>query len=207
MVPFALRYHQPPAIRALEIQEGYAFVWEANQRQTLRKIIAVARPHHFVRTGEGRARRHEIMERPGRIARYDWTFTDGTKATGPTVERTYSQPGYYSEVLKITDARGEIDYDFAVVDVIDGSAPNPLPPTIHPAFAPTTGIRAGDQWLSRCARFKTTFGNETWDFGDGSEKVTVKSDGNVNMHAKDGRRHAASVQQSGPIPRPRRADQ
>ena len=32
-----------------------------------------------------------------------------------TVERTYSQPGYYSEVLKITDARGEIDYDFAVV--------------------------------------------------------------------------------------------
>ena len=30
------------------------------------------------------------------------------------------------------------------------------------------------------------FGNEAWDFGDGTEKVMVKSDGNVEMHAKDG---------------------
>ena len=33
--------------------------------------------------------------------------------------------------------------------------------------------------------FRTT-GGETWDFGDGTPKVSVKSDGNVKALAKDG---------------------
>ena len=122
----------------------------------------------------------------GRIARYDWTFTDGTTASGPTAERTYTQSGEYSEILKVTDARGEVDYDFAVVLVIDKSAPDRLPPTIHPACSPTTNIRPGDPVTFKVRSFRTTAGNETWDFGDGSPKVTVKSDGNVEQHAKDG---------------------
>jgi hypothetical protein len=120
------------------------------------------------------------------MARYDWTFTDGTTASGPTVERAYSQSGEYSEILKVTDANGEVDYDFAVVIVIDKSAPDRLPPAIHPAFAPTQNIRAGDPVTFKVRTFRTTFGNETWDFGDGTAKVTVKSDGNVNSLAKDG---------------------
>src|SRR5207244_4199753 len=101
----------------------------------------------------------------GKIARYDWTFTDGSAARGPAVERTYSRSGEYSEILKITDARGEVDYDFAVVLVIDKAAPDQLPPTIHPVFAPTTNIRAGDPVTFKVRSFRTTFGNETWDFG------------------------------------------
>ena len=144
----------------------------------------------------------------GKIARYDWTFTDGTTASGPTVERTYSESGEYSEILKVTDARGEVDYDFAVVLVIDKSAPDRLPPTIHPAFAPTMNIRAGDPVTFKVRSFRTTSGNETWDFGDGSEKVTVKSDGNVEL-ARQGRLRgdATSLCQAGPLPRARRANQ
>jgi hypothetical protein len=86
----------------------------------------------------------------------------------------------------VTDARGEVDYDFAVVLVIDKSAPEQLPPTIHPAFAPTTNIRAGDPVTFKVRSFRTTFGHETWDFGDGTAPVNVKSDGNVSQHAPDG---------------------
>ena len=169
------------------IQEGYAFLWEAYQRKYAPKILAVARPHHFVFTGE-----KVILDgtkswsASGRVTRHEWTFTDGTMANSPTVERTYAQSGEYTEILKITDAGGEVDYDFAVVLVIDKSAPDQLPPTIHPAYSPTMNIRAGDLVTFKVRSFRTTFGNETWDFGDGSEKLLVKSDGNVEQHAKDG---------------------
>src|SRR5437773_5564258 len=161
------------------IQEGYAFLWEAYQRQFAPKIIAVPRPHHFVFAGDkvfldG----SKSWSAAGKIARYDWRFTDGTSARGPTVARIYSHSGEYSEILKVTDARGQVDYDFAVVLVIDKAAPDQLPPTIHPVFAPTTNIRAGDPVTFKVRSFRTTFGNETWDFGDGSAPVTAKSDGN-----------------------------
>jgi len=147
----------------------------------------VARPHHFVFTGEKVVLDGlKSWSAAGKIARYDWTFTDGKTSNGPAVERTYSESGEYSEILKVTDSRGEVDYDFAIVLVIDKTAQDRLPPTIHPAFAPTTNIRTGDPVTFKVRSFRTTVGNETWDFGDGSEKVMVKSDGNVNSLAKDG---------------------
>ena len=169
------------------IEEGYAYLWQAYQRQYAPKIIAVARPHQFVFTGQKVVLDGSKSWRAsGRIARYDWTFTDGATASGATVERTYAESGEYSEILKVTGARGEVDYDFAVVLAIDKSAPERLPPTIHPAFASTMNVRAGDPVTFKVRSFRTTSGNELWDFGDGSEKVVVKSDGNVNSLAKDG---------------------
>jgi hypothetical protein len=169
------------------IQEGYAFLWETYHRQYSPRIVAVARPHHFVYAGDKVVLDgSKSWSAAGKISNYDWSFTDGTKATGATVERTYARSGEYSEILKVTDGRGEVDYDFAVVLVIDKSAPEQLPPTIHPAFAPTTGIRAGDPVTFKVRSFRTTFGQETWDFGDGTAPVTAKSDGNVNQHAPDG---------------------
>src|SRR3989454_4956127 len=182
---FDITSRQPSGLWGIE--EGYAFFWEAYQQQYSPKIIAVARPHHFVLTGEKvLLDGSKSWSASGKITRYDWMFTDGSSASGAAVERTYSQSGEYSEILKVTDVRGHVDYDFAVVLVIDKSAPDLLPPTIHPAFAPTMNIRAGEPVTFKVRSFRTTFGNETWDFGDGSEKVTVKSDGNVEEHAKDG---------------------
>src|SRR5262249_35218861 len=81
---------------------------------------------------------------------------------------------------------GHVSYDFVVVLVIDKTAPEQLPPTVHAAFFPTESLRAGDTVTFKVRSFRTTFGEETVDFGDGSAPVKVKSDGNVNMLAKDG---------------------
>src|SRR5207253_11174522 len=114
------------------------------------------------------------------------TFTDGKTATGATVERIYARPGVYSEVLKVTDGEGRIDYDFAVVNVLDKEHPDRLPPSIHAVYSPTFGIKPGDPVTFLVRTFRTTDGKETWDFGDGSPKVVVQSDGNVVKLAKDG---------------------
>jgi murein DD-endopeptidase MepM/ murein hydrolase activator NlpD len=169
------------------VVEGYAFLWEAYLREYKPKLLAVARPHHFVAVGEkvvldgGRS-----WSAAGKIASWEWTFTDGKTATGKTAERTYTRPGVYSEVLKITDADGRIDYDFAVVNVVDKKQPGVLPPSIHAVYSPTFGIKAGDSVTFLVRTFRTTDGKETWDFGDGSPKVVVQSDGNVVKLAKDG---------------------
>ena len=89
-------------------------------------------------------------------------------------------------MLKITDDAGNIDYDFAIVNVLDPRQLDELPPTIHATYAPTFGIQPGDEVTFKVRTFRTTDGQETWDFGDGTPKVVVKSDGNVVSLAKDG---------------------
>ena len=169
------------------IIEGYAFLWEAYQRQHQPKLQAVARPHEFTSIGAKVALDgSRSWSADGKIASFDWTFTDGGTASGATVERTYRKPGVYSEVLRIRDGAGRIDYDFAVVNVLDKNEPKQLPPSIHAAYAPTFGIKTGDPVTFAVRSFRTTDGQETWDFGDGSPKVTVRSDGNVVPLAKDG---------------------
>jgi hypothetical protein len=78
-----------------------------------------------------------------------------------------------------------VAYDFQVVQVIDREQPEPPPPTVHAVYTPTFGIRAGDPVTFKVRTFRTG-GGETWDFGDGSPPVDVKSDGNAQVHAKDG---------------------
>ncbi len=169
------------------IQDGYAYVWEAWRKEYSPRIIAVARPHHLAAINEGVVLDGtRSWSAAGPISRYDWTFTDGARARGATVERKYARPGTYSEVLKVTDAKGETACDFAVVDVVDPAQPKQRPPAIHAAYAPTMNIRAGDEVTFKVRTFNTTYGEETWDFGDKTPPVRVKSDGNVDAHARDG---------------------
>jgi murein DD-endopeptidase MepM/ murein hydrolase activator NlpD len=169
------------------IIEGYAFLWEAYLREHQPKLLAVARPHQLAAVGEKVVLDgSRSWSAAGKIAAYEWTFTDGKSATEGLVERTYSKPGVYSEVLKVTDGEGRVDYDFAVVNVLDKGHPEQLPPSIHAAYSPTFGIKSGDPVTFLVRTFRTTDGKETWDFGDGSARVTVQSDGNVVQLAKDG---------------------
>ncbi|MBA7664160.1 hypothetical protein ES703_72215 [subsurface metagenome] len=169
------------------IQNGYAFIWETYQRQYQPKIIAVARPHHIAWVGEPvELDGTRSWSQTGAIKQFEWTFCDGTFATSPKVRRTYDKPGEYSEILKITDASGNIDYDFAVVQIIDKNHPDQLPPTIHAAYYPTFDIEPGDKITFKVRSFRTTYGNEVWDFGDDSPKATVQSDGNVQVHNPQG---------------------
>jgi hypothetical protein len=168
-------------------QEGYAFLWQAIQREQKPEVVAVARPHRFTWASEPVVLdASKSWSRSGPIASFAWTFTDGTTADGARVERTYEKPGAYSEVLKVTDRQGRVAYDFAIVQVLDRSHPDQIPPSIHAAYAPTSGIKPGDPVTFKVRTFRSTDGQETWDFGDGSPPVQVHSDGNVNQHAKDG---------------------
>jgi murein DD-endopeptidase MepM/ murein hydrolase activator NlpD len=169
------------------VVEGYVFLWEAYLRQYRPKLLAVARPHQLAAVGQKVALDgSRSWSAHGKIASFEWTFTDGKTARGAVVERLYDRPGVYSEVLKITDADGRIDYDFAVVNVLDREHPDRLPPSIHAACFPTVGVKPGEPVTFLVRTFRTTDGKETWDFGDGTPKVQVQSDGNVVKLAKDG---------------------
>jgi murein DD-endopeptidase MepM/ murein hydrolase activator NlpD len=168
-------------------QASYAFLWEAYRRQHKPQVQAIARPHHLIFAGESVVLEGgKSWSAAGKIARYEWQLSDGSQPTGATVSRTYPHSGEYSEVLRITDAQGRIDYDFTIVQVINRDRPQELPSGIHPTYYPTFGIRPGDPVTFKVRTFGTTHGNEIWDFGDGSAPVEVQSDGNAERHAKDG---------------------
>jgi murein DD-endopeptidase MepM/ murein hydrolase activator NlpD/dienelactone hydrolase len=171
------------------VQEGYAFLWEAYRREHHPPLLAVARPHQLIAVGEtATLDGSRSWSAAGKINRYEWTFHDGSRAEGPTVTRTYREPGSYSEILQVTDAAGHRDYDFAVVQVMDPTQTKTekYPPTIHGSYAPSFGIRAGDPVTFKVRTFRADVGNETWDFGDGSPPVQVRSDGNARPHDPNG---------------------
>ena len=168
-------------------QEGYAFIWQACLAEHEPKVIAVARPHHLVWAGTRVALDgSKSWSANGEIENYEWEFSDGSTGTGPVFERRYDEPGHYSEILKVTDEAGEESYDFAVVQVVDREHPELVPPSIQAAYAPSLGLKAGDVATFKVRTFRSQDGEETWDFGDGTPPVTVKSDGNAKTLAKDG---------------------
>ncbi|PYV34231.1 MAG: hypothetical protein DMG22_06970 [Acidobacteria bacterium] len=169
----------------LGTQEGYAFLWEAYQRQYKPHLIAVARPHQAVLVRETAILDGLQSWSESRIAHYEWTFTDGDKASGSRVEKSFSQAGTYSEILKITDEHGRTAYDFETVNVLDPKHPEQVPPSIQATYWPTMGIAPGKPVTFKVRTFGTTVGEETWSFGDGAT-ATTKSDGNVEEHAKNG---------------------
>jgi murein DD-endopeptidase MepM/ murein hydrolase activator NlpD len=169
------------------IEEAYAYAWEAYRKEFAPPLKAVARPHRLTAAGtpvtlDG----SKSWSSAGKPVDYAWTFSDGTHATGPVVQCTYPRPGQYSEVLQVTDAQGRRDWDFAVVQVVDPAQPQSVPPTIHPVYYPTLDLHPGDTITYQVRSFRTTHGQECWDFGDGSPPVRVKSDGNAHVHAQDG---------------------
>ena len=179
---FGIKGRQPSGKWGTE--EAYAFAWEAYVREHRPSLIAVARPHHFIRAGESiTLDASKSWAASGKITSYDWTFTDGGRASGATIKRTYAKPGSYSEILKVTDTAGNISYDFAIVQVI-GDETN-LPPAIHPAHSPTLNLKPGMPITFKVRTFRDQ-GGETWNFGDGTPPVQVRSDGNAKALAKDG---------------------
>ena len=173
------------------ICEGYAFLWQAYRQEHEPKLEAVARPHQLVWTDETvtlDGTRSWSVKGPEHIKSYEWTLSDGATAGGATVKRRYSRPGTYSEILKITDHEGRVDYDFALVQVVDRKWPDRQAPRVHAAYWPTLGIKPGDEVTFKVRSFRVDRdeGHEVWDFGDGTPPVKVQSDGNAHPHAEDG---------------------
>jgi len=173
------------------IIEGYAFLWQACHAEHDTKLQAVARPHQVTWTDDEitlDGTRSWSVQGPEHIKSYQWTFCDGTTATGPKVARRYDRSGVYSEILKVTDDEGRVDYDFAVVQVVDRDQPERVPPSIHAVYWPTFDLKVGDPITFKVRSFRVgpDEGHEVWDFGDGSPTVQVQSDGNAVKLAKDG---------------------
>lgn len=168
-------------------QEGYAFLWEAYERQFQPSVIAVARPHHVIFTGDKvTLDGSRSWSKSGQPSGFQWQLHDGSTHDNLRVDRQYDRPGRYSEVLRVTSDTGQVDYDFAVVVVVDRNNPQRSVPSIHPNYFPTAGIRVGDPVTFKVRTFNTTHGSEQWDFGDGSATVEVHSDGNAVKLAPDG---------------------
>jgi hypothetical protein len=159
------------------IEDAYPYVWEAFVNDYDPALIAVARPHHLLWTGqEATLDGSKSRSMQGEIVSYEWTFSDGTKAEGAVQRRAYLEPGEYSEILKVTDSSGDIDYDFAVVQVYERGTEEQTIPAIQPAYHPTLDIKPGDPVTFLVRTFNTDVGQEIWDFGDGSPTVAVKSE-------------------------------
>lgn len=173
------------------ITDGYAFAFQAWREKSRPELIAVARPHRVAWAGEPvtlDASRSWHAGGPDRIRRIEWLLDDGRAVVGPRVSFRYGKPGHYTEVVKVTDDEGRFSYDFAVVQVFDRESPVPVPPAIHAAYWPTTGVQVGDEVTFKVRTFgvRPEEGEETWDFGDGSPGVRTRSDGNADQHAPDG---------------------
>lgn len=182
---FEIKSRQPSGKWGTE--DGYAFLWQAYLAEQKPEVIAVARPGHVV--FEGRKVIHDASRswsRAGGIEKFEWILSDGSTATGPTVPRTYSSSGTYFETLKVTDSQGRSDYDFVRVKVYDLDNPERLPPRLHLACSPTTGLKPGQEITFKVRAFYHTHGEESWDFGDGTPIKKTKSDGNTKPLAKDG---------------------
>ena len=171
---FEIKARQPSGKWGTE--EAYAYVWQAYIEYYEPDVIAVARPHHLVPVGEtvtldGSKSRHCEREKLD----YEWLFTDGGTAKGPVIERMYDKAGTYYEALKVSDHMGNLDYDFAVVQVIDKSHPDRLPPSLHANYYPSLDIKAGEPVTFKVRSFNVREGEEVWDFGDNSPRESTRS--------------------------------
>lgn len=168
-------------------QAGYAFIWEAYRNQYQPKLVANTRRKHMVLPGDpvilSGLQSYSINYS---IVDFEWIFSDGTTTRGPAIERKYDKPGIYCETLKITDEAGNVDYDFAEVMVLDPNDREHYVPRIHASYWPSLKNKVGEPITFKVRSFNNTFGEEVWDFGDGTPEVRVKSDGNVNPLNEDG---------------------
>jgi hypothetical protein len=186
-------HYKNPETSVWEVEDAIPYLWEAYVRQYKPSVMAIARPRLLARTGdEVTFDGSRSLSLSGDIVSYQWTFTDGTTQTGPVQKRSYTKAGEYSEILKVTDLKGNVDFDFTYVQVYDRDSTAKRIPTIHPVFYPTLNLKPGDPVTFLVRTFGSDTGDEVWDFGDGSEKVEVNS-GIVQRQTQNQGQYASTV--------------
>ena len=176
------------------IQDSYAFLWQAYLEEFKPEIVALSRPHVKTLIGLPVTLDASKSWSKSKITSYEWTFTDGTKSSGAVINRVYDKPGTYSEVVKITDSKGKIDYDFLIVMVYPQAQSETTEvvahsiPGVHVAYYPTRDIYPGDPviFISRGRGLKQPGGVDVYDFGDGSPKIELPTNLSDEQHAPNG---------------------
>ena len=170
-------------------QDAYAFLHQGYREKYSPELLAVARPGHIaVAGGTVSHDGSRSWSDDGKIASYQWQFSDGTTASGALVKKEYPLPGTFRETLTVTHSNGETDVNFVRVKVFSRGEDGAMvaPPRLHASYNPTFGIKPNQPITFKVRAFGTTHGEETWDFGDGSPPVKTKSDGNIEQLAPDG---------------------
>jgi len=67
----------------------------------------------------------ESSDPDGSVVSYDWSFGDGTTATGVTATHTFASPGTYSVSLQVIDDGGASAKAIRAIDVTSSDAPPP----------------------------------------------------------------------------------
>jgi len=160
--------------------EGYPLLAEAYLHEHPGSLLAVARPHRIAVVGE------RIELDGGRsicdgadIVSFRWTLHDGEVVDNARAVKTYDTEGTYSEMLTVTDARGQTAIDFCPVQILpaDGN-PARTPPIIQLTYYPTDDVRPGQPIAFKARTFwgrgfeSNEDGLERWNFGDGTQATT-----------------------------------
>lgn len=111
----------------------------------------------------------------GRIVEYAWSFGDGTTASGPQADHTFSEPGTYEVTLTVTDNAGATDQNAQSITV---EIPENQAPTAVFTATPTSGVAplpvsfdasgSGDS-DGRIVSY-------VWNFGDGTMGGGIQSE-------------------------------
>ncbi len=165
----------------------YDFRWDANEPGTypfaadayLRDYpdagIPVAGGYQFMFAGDtltldGR----RSLARPDRtITGYRWILHDGTVVDGPTAALTPTEPGFYSEELRVLFDDGREERGFTAVRAFARGAAGQMPITGFVYEYPVRGITPGSQVTIGHYPFGEGGNERTIDFGDGSPVETV----------------------------------
>ncbi|MFC1488077.1 PKD domain-containing protein [Thermoproteota archaeon] len=118
----------------------------------------------------------------GSIISYTWSFGDGTAETGIVVTHTYTEPGFYSITLTVSDNDGAIHnhkHSLLVVNVLN------KPPVA--SFNSSAEIVNIDEPLAFDASDSYdsdgTIVSYSWDFGDGTRATGITAD---HAYTKEG---------------------
>lgn len=155
------------------------FPWmvTAYQAQHPKGVLAVARPHQTVLTGEkvildgG----HSLAWGGSKIVEWRWTFADGETAKQARMEKTFNRPGAHVAALWIKDDRGAEDVDFCQIKVFSRANPEKAMPHIFMTHTLAQDIRPDQPVTFRCWFQGKGGGPLTVDFGDGAIVADYRS--------------------------------
>ena len=161
------------------LELAYPYLIESYIQEHHPKIMAVARPHRYIAVGDSAVLDgSKSFSLEGNIVRYEWTFHDSTTFVGPRVTKKYDKPGYYSEMLKVIDDHGNVEYDFTQVLVVYDNQPDRWYGYTTVAYYPTFNVEPGQELIFKGRYFNVNEGEDHWDFGDGSPIEITHSDPN-----------------------------
>ena len=150
----------------------YPWLVAAYQAQHPKGILAVARPHHIVLTGEKVVLdgSNSLAWGGNKIVEWHWILPNGTAIKKSKAETSFDRPGAYVATLWVKDDQGNEDADFCPVKVYTKEKPEKGIPHIYMTCTPTEDIRPNQP-----VRFRF------WFQGAGGGPIQVSFDDGTKM--------------------------